>query len=106
MLIGAADVRRDNLEYGTVVDRPSRRIAKFRIVDGLNLDPAGTQIDDTAIGRHPSVQSHSHDSPGDEAPPSIPLHRQKPVPTAEVDPGFRRESEEGVLVNHLNGSEH
>jgi hypothetical protein len=27
-------------------------------------------------------------------PCSIPLHRRKPVPTAEVDPGFRRESEE------------
>jgi hypothetical protein len=51
-------------------------------------------------------ESHSHASPGDEAPRSIPLHRRKPVPTAEVDPGFRRESEEGDLLNHLNGSEH
>jgi hypothetical protein len=25
---------------------------------------------------------------------------------AEVDPGFRRESEEGDLLNHLVGSEH
>jgi hypothetical protein len=53
-----------------------------------------------------SVSSHSHHSPGDEAPRSIPLHRRKPVPTAEVDPGFRREGEEGDLLNHLNGSEH
>jgi hypothetical protein len=26
----------------------------------------------------------------------IPLHRRKPVPTAKVDPGLRRESEAGV----------
>ena len=37
---------------------------------------------------------------------SLPLAENRgPVPTAEVDPGFRRESEEGDLLNHLNGSE-
>ncbi len=33
----------------------------------------------------------------------IPLHRRKPVPTAKMDPGLRRESG-GVELNQLNGS--
>jgi hypothetical protein len=57
MLIGAADVRRDHLEYDTVVDRLSCWITKFRIVDGLHLDPAGAKINNAAIGRHPRASS-------------------------------------------------
>ena len=43
-----------------------------------------------------SAPNHSHDSSGNGAPSliSIPLHRRKPVPTAKVDPGLRRESAE------------
>jgi hypothetical protein len=45
-----------------------------------------------------SAKNHSHDSSGRDAPLPIPipLHRRKPVPTAKVDPGLRRESEAGV----------
>jgi len=45
-----------------------------------------------------SAPSHSHDSSGNDAPSLIsnPLHRRKPVPTAKVDPGLRRESAEGT----------
>jgi hypothetical protein len=54
-----------------------------------------------------SLQGHSHDSPSNQAPRSIPLHRRKPVPTAEVDPGFSPgQREGGHLLNRLNGSEH
>ena len=46
-----------------------------------------------------SAPNHSHDSSGNDAPSLIsnPLHRRKPVPTAKVDPGLRRESAEGTL---------
>jgi hypothetical protein len=57
VLVGAADVRRDHLEYDAVIDRLSRRVDKFWIIDGLNLDLAGTNVDHTAIGRHPRGSS-------------------------------------------------
>jgi len=34
----------------------------------------------------------------------VPLHRRKPAPTADMGPGFRRESEKGRQLKHLNGS--
>jgi len=35
------------------------------------------------------------------------LHRRRPVPTAELDPGLRREDEEGgIAMNHPNASKH
>src|ERR1700730_14844907 len=45
-----------------------------------------------------SAPSYSHDSSGNDAPSLVsnPLHRRKPVPTAKVDPGLRRESVEGT----------
>jgi hypothetical protein len=57
VLVGAADIRRDHLEYDAVIDRLSRRVDEFWIIDGLDLDLSGTKIDDTAIGRHPRGSS-------------------------------------------------
>ena len=51
----------------------------------------------------PSVQIHSHDSPRYESTSLIPLHRRKPVSTAEVDSGFRRKSEERASVESSDG---
>jgi hypothetical protein len=68
-----------------------------------NISIADVSLQRTA--KAANTQSHSVMRPGDEARRSIPLHRRKPVPTAEVDPGFRRESEEGRLLKDLNGSE-
>jgi hypothetical protein len=56
-----------------------------------------------------SAQSHSYHSSGNGAPSliPIPLHRRKPVPTAKVDPGLRRESAERTSELHqLNESVH
>jgi hypothetical protein len=52
VLVGAADVCRDHLEYYAMVYRLSCRIDKFRIVDGLNRDFTWSKIDDATIGRH------------------------------------------------------
>jgi hypothetical protein len=57
-----------------------------------------------------SVSTHSQDSSGDGVPTltsKIPSHRRRPVPMAQMDPGLRREDEEGdAAVNRLNAPEH
>jgi hypothetical protein len=52
VLVGAADVGRDNLENDPVIDWLSCRITKFWKVDGLYLDFAWAKIDDATIRRH------------------------------------------------------
>jgi hypothetical protein len=52
MLVRAADVRRDDLEYDSVIDRLSRRIRESGIIDVLHRDFAWSKIDDATIGRH------------------------------------------------------
>jgi hypothetical protein len=49
VLVGAADVRCDHLEYDAVIDRSSGWITKFWIVDSLDLDLAWTKVNDAAI---------------------------------------------------------
>jgi hypothetical protein len=49
MLVGAADIRRYDLENDSVVDRLSCRIAKGRKVNVLNFDAAGFDVDHATI---------------------------------------------------------
>src|SRR6202011_4982376 len=57
VLVGAANIRRDDLEDDAVVDRLSRRIAESRKVDLLNFDAAGFEIDHATIGIGRHLQS-------------------------------------------------
>jgi hypothetical protein len=52
-----------------------------------------------------SVESHSHDSPGNEAPRSIPLHRRKPVPICgrPLACKSRRKSFDRIACSHMSG---
>jgi hypothetical protein len=61
VLVRAADVCRDDLEYDPVIDRFSCGIAEAGKIDVSDLDLAGPQIDDATIGRHleaPFLSSH------------------------------------------------
>jgi hypothetical protein len=49
VLVGAAYIRRYDLENDTVVDRLSGWIAKGRKVDVLNFDAAGFDVDHATI---------------------------------------------------------
>jgi hypothetical protein len=51
VLIRAADVGRDDLEDDAVLDLLAGGIGKFGVVDVLDLDLAGAEIDETAIAR-------------------------------------------------------
>src|SRR4029077_20650812 len=55
VLVGAADVRRHDLENDAVIDRLSGWIAKGRKVDLLNLNAAGFEVNHATIG---SIGSH------------------------------------------------
>jgi len=57
VLIGAADIRRYDLENDAVIDRLSCRIAKSRKVDVLNFDATGLEVNDAAIGVGRHLQS-------------------------------------------------
>ncbi len=50
VLVGAADIRRYDLENDAVIDRLSCRIAEGRKVDVLNFDAAGLEVNHAAIG--------------------------------------------------------
>jgi hypothetical protein len=52
MLVAAADVGCDRLDDYTVVDLLSLRRFQLRIVDALNFDFAGPEINYAVIGRH------------------------------------------------------
>jgi hypothetical protein len=52
MLVAAADVGRDRLDDYAVVDFLSLRRFQLRIVDALNFDFAGPEINYAVIGRH------------------------------------------------------
>jgi hypothetical protein len=52
VLVGAADIRRYDLENDAVVDRLSRRIEQRRKVDLLSFDVAGFEVNHATIGRH------------------------------------------------------
>jgi hypothetical protein len=58
--------------------------------------------------KHSSVQSHSYDSSGIDAPlpPPPSAAPAKAGAHGSVGPGFRRESNRGAELNQLNGSEH
>src|SRR5258706_175519 len=61
VLVRAADVCRDDLEYDPVIDRFSCGIAEARKIDVSDFDLAGPQVDDATIGRHlepPFLSSH------------------------------------------------
>jgi hypothetical protein len=55
VLVGAADIRRYDLEDNAMIDRLSCRIAKGWKVDVLDFHVAGFEINHAAIvvGRHP-----------------------------------------------------
>jgi hypothetical protein len=53
VLVGAADIRRYDLENDAVIDRLSCWIAEGRKVDLLNFDAAGLEVNHATIGRHP-----------------------------------------------------
>ena len=57
MLIGAADIRRYDLENDVVIDRLSCCIAEGRKVDVLDFDAAGLEVNHAAIGVGRPVQS-------------------------------------------------
>ena len=57
VLVGAADIRRYDLEDDAVVDRLSSRIAKGRKVDLLNFDTAGFEVNHATIGIGRHLQS-------------------------------------------------
>jgi len=50
VLIGAADIRGDDLENDAVIDGLSRRIAEGWKVDLLNFDVAGFEVNHAAVG--------------------------------------------------------
>src|SRR3981189_3509244 len=62
VLVGAADIRRYDLEDDAVVDRLSCRIAEGRKVDVLNFDAAGLDVNHATIGigSHPQPPLGSH----------------------------------------------
>ena len=71
-----------SLELDQVVNRVADALwAKFTIHGSVEL-PKPVTTSTRAMTHHRSYQ--------------IPLHRRKPVPTAKVDPGLRRESAEGT----------
>jgi hypothetical protein len=49
VLVGAADIRRYDLENDAVVDRLSRWIAQRRKVDLLNFDVAGFEVNHSRL---------------------------------------------------------
>jgi hypothetical protein len=57
VLVGAADIRRYDLENDAVIDRLSRWIAEGRKVDVLDFDAAGLEVNDAAIGVGRHLQS-------------------------------------------------
>jgi hypothetical protein len=57
VLVGAADIRRYDLENDAVIDRLSCWIAKGRKVDPLNFDAAGFEINCATIGIGRHLQS-------------------------------------------------
>src|SRR6202043_2939020 len=50
VLVGAADIRRDDLENDAVIDRLSCRVAEGRKVDLLNFDAARFEVNNAAVG--------------------------------------------------------
>jgi hypothetical protein len=57
VLVGAADIRGDDLENDAMIDRLSRRIAEGWKVDLLNFDAARFKVDNAAIGIGRHLQS-------------------------------------------------
>jgi hypothetical protein len=57
VLVGAADIRRYDLENDAVIDRLSCRIAEGRKVDVLDFDAAGLEVNHAAIGVGRHLQS-------------------------------------------------
>jgi hypothetical protein len=57
VLVGAADIRRDDLEHDAVVDGLSCRIAEGWKVDLLNFDAAGFEVNHATIGIGRHLQS-------------------------------------------------
>jgi hypothetical protein len=57
VLVGAADIGRDDLEDDAVINRLSRWIAERRKVDLLNFDAAWFEVDNTAVGVGSHLQS-------------------------------------------------
>jgi hypothetical protein len=60
----------------------------------MSDDPTGHEFD--AIELVLRVIHTIHQAMTHHRSYQIPLHRRKPVPTAKVDPGLRRESAEGT----------
>jgi hypothetical protein len=60
----------------------------------MSDDPTGREFD--AIELELRVIHTIHRAMTHHRSYQIPLHRQKPVPAAKVDPGLRRESAEGT----------
>ena len=52
VLVGAADIRGDDLENDAVIDRLSCWIAEGRKVDLLNFDASGFEVNHATIGSH------------------------------------------------------
>jgi hypothetical protein len=52
VLVGAADIRRYDLENDAVIDRLSCWIAEGRKVDLLNFDASGFEVNYATIGSH------------------------------------------------------
>jgi hypothetical protein len=57
VLVGAADIRRYDLENDAVIDRLSCWIAEGRKVDLLNFDAARFEVNNAAIGIGSHLQS-------------------------------------------------
>jgi hypothetical protein len=57
VLVGAADIRRYDLEDDAVVYRLSCRIAEGRKVNALNFDAAGLEVNYATIGIGSHLQS-------------------------------------------------
>jgi hypothetical protein len=57
MLVGAADIRRYDLENDAVIDHLSCRIAEGGKVNLLNFDTAGFEVDHATIGIGSNLQS-------------------------------------------------
>jgi len=95
------DGRLDHCDYSYHVI-----VANFGIPAGNDCAAARRARAATDLTKPASAPSHSHDSSGNDAPSLVsnPLHRRKPVPTAKVDPGLRRESAEGTssCINWMN----
>jgi hypothetical protein len=54
VLVGTTNIRGNDLQYDSVLDLFSCRIAEGGKIDALKLDLAGSKINDTTIVGHPS----------------------------------------------------